>query len=181
MTLKLRPEATPRHFGLSPGPAWRERRSCLDCHSEEPQANLNIAKEQIMKHYYYSTAALVVATFLTLLSSGCSSGKADPESGAPPPAQVEQEQDGGAFSVDHPEQFPLAAAEKYEARAGVKCYRHGQPGCFTKHPGGFARLGTHCGYSRPPWRHRDERATPDAGAKPGHFAGIFRLPAGGGG
>ncbi len=69
-----------------------------------------------MKHYYYSTAALAVATFLTLMSLGCSSGKADPESGAPPPAQVEQEQDGGAFSVDHPEQFPLAAAEKYEAR-----------------------------------------------------------------
>ena len=69
-----------------------------------------------MKHYYYSTAALAVATFLTLMSSGCSSGKADPESGAPPPAQVEQEQDGGAFSVDHPEQFPLATAEKYEAR-----------------------------------------------------------------
>lgn len=33
---------------------------------------------------------------------------------APPPAQVEQEQDGGSFRVDHPEQFPLATAGKYE-------------------------------------------------------------------
>ena len=34
---------------------------------------------------------------------------------APPPAQVEQEQDGGIFSIDHPEQFPLVTAQKYEA------------------------------------------------------------------
>jgi cobalt-zinc-cadmium efflux system membrane fusion protein len=33
----------------------------------------------------------------------------------PSPAQVEQEQDGGAFSVDHPEQFPLATAGRHEA------------------------------------------------------------------
>jgi cobalt-zinc-cadmium efflux system membrane fusion protein len=35
---------------------------------------------------------------------------------APPPTQVEHEQDGGLFKVDHPEQFPLAmAGEDVEA------------------------------------------------------------------
>ncbi|MGA3324672.1 MAG: efflux RND transporter periplasmic adaptor subunit [Terriglobia bacterium] len=68
-----------------------------------------------MKHRGYSIAGLGVVACLALLSSGCASGKADPRSEAPPPAQVEHEQDGGAFSVDHPEQFPLAIAGKYEA------------------------------------------------------------------
>jgi cobalt-zinc-cadmium efflux system membrane fusion protein len=63
----------------------------------------------------YSIAALAVVACLALLSSGCSASKADPSSEAPPPAQVEQEQDGGAFSVDHPEQFPLVTAGQYEA------------------------------------------------------------------
>ncbi len=48
--------------------------------------------------------------------SGCKgAGNDDAQAEAPPPAQVEQEQDGGAFSVDHPEQYPLATAGKYEA------------------------------------------------------------------
>ncbi len=48
--------------------------------------------------------------------SACKGGENDDvQAEAPPPAQVEQEQDGGAFSVDHPEQFPLATAGKYEA------------------------------------------------------------------
>jgi cobalt-zinc-cadmium efflux system membrane fusion protein len=68
-----------------------------------------------MKPYFRSIAPLAVVTCLALLSSGCSSGKADPGSEAPPPAQVEHEQDGGAFSVDHPEQFPLVTAGKHEA------------------------------------------------------------------
>jgi len=33
----------------------------------------------------------------------------------PPPAQVEKEQDGGAFSVNHPEQYPLATAGEHDA------------------------------------------------------------------
>jgi cobalt-zinc-cadmium efflux system membrane fusion protein len=68
-----------------------------------------------MKHSCSSVATLAVVACLTVLSSGCSSGKADPGSEAPPPAQVEQEQDGGAFRVDHPEQFPLATAGQHEA------------------------------------------------------------------
>ena len=63
----------------------------------------------------YSIATLAVVACLALLSSGCSSSKADPSSEAPPPAQVEQEQDGGAFSVDHPEQFSLVTAGQHEA------------------------------------------------------------------
>jgi len=39
----------------------------------------------------------------------------DPGSETPPPAQVEQEQDGGAFSVDHPEQFSLVTAGEHDA------------------------------------------------------------------
>src|ERR1039457_3940300 len=68
-----------------------------------------------MKSYCYSIAALALAACLALLSSGCSSGKADPGAEAPPPAQAEQEQDGGAFSVDHPGQFPLVTAGQREA------------------------------------------------------------------
>jgi len=68
-----------------------------------------------MKHYCYSIATLAVGACLAFLSPGCSSGKADPRSEAPPPVQVEHEQDGGAFSVDHPEQFPLATAGEHEA------------------------------------------------------------------
>ena len=39
----------------------------------------------------------------------------DASAEAPPPAQVEHEQDGGAFVVDHPEQFVLATAGEYKA------------------------------------------------------------------
>jgi cobalt-zinc-cadmium efflux system membrane fusion protein len=61
-----------------------------------------------------STLALV-ACLAAVLSSGCTSGgKADATAEAPP-AHVEHERDAGAFSVDHPEQFPLATAGKHEA------------------------------------------------------------------
>jgi cobalt-zinc-cadmium efflux system membrane fusion protein len=68
-----------------------------------------------MKAYCYSIPALALAVCLALLSSGCSSGKADPGAEAPPPAQAEQEQDGGAFTVEHPEQFPVVTAGQHEA------------------------------------------------------------------
>ena len=51
----------------------------------------------------------------TLLVGGCGKGTGDPASEAPPPARVEREQDGSVFKVDHPEQFPLAAAVEYQA------------------------------------------------------------------
>jgi cobalt-zinc-cadmium efflux system membrane fusion protein len=56
-----------------------------------------------------------VLSFLSV--SGCGSGKADPASEAPPPAQVEHEQDGSVVQVDHPERFPLTSVSPYSSRA----------------------------------------------------------------
>jgi len=53
---------------------------------------------------------LAVAVVATLTIAGCGSGKGDPRSEAPPPTQVEHEQDLNVIQVDHPEQFPLVAA-----------------------------------------------------------------------
>ena len=47
--------------------------------------------------------------------AACSSGKANPQQEAPPPASVEPELDANNFKVDHPDQFPLAAAAAYMA------------------------------------------------------------------
>lgn len=52
---------------------------------------------------------------LAAIIVGCDRDKGDPAAGAPPPAQVEHEQDGGAIHVDHPEQFPLATAVEHAA------------------------------------------------------------------
>jgi cobalt-zinc-cadmium efflux system membrane fusion protein len=50
------------------------------------------------------------------LLTGCRrETKADAAAGAPPPAQVEHEQDPGGFRVPNPEQFPLVAAGEYKA------------------------------------------------------------------
>jgi membrane fusion protein, heavy metal efflux system len=48
--------------------------------------------------------------------SGCGQEKANPKAGAPPPAQVEHEQDGGVVQVDHPEQIPLVTAVARNSR-----------------------------------------------------------------
>jgi cobalt-zinc-cadmium efflux system membrane fusion protein len=70
-----------------------------------------------MRDNIYKIRALILVNCLaaSLLSSCASGGKADPAAEAPPPAQVEREQDAGEFRVDHPEQFPLATAGKHEA------------------------------------------------------------------
>ena len=53
---------------------------------------------------------------LGLFLGGCGANvKADPKSEMPPPAVVEHESDANVFKVDHPEQFPLATAAKYDA------------------------------------------------------------------
>ena len=56
---------------------------------------------------------LVLAVMLTF--GGCKEPKADPASEAPPPAEVQREQNGSVIRVDHPEQFPLATAAEYKA------------------------------------------------------------------
>ena len=50
-----------------------------------------------------------VAFIPMLILAGCGSTQADPAAEAPPPAQVEHEQDLNVIQVDHPEQFPVGA------------------------------------------------------------------------
>lgn len=57
------------------------------------------------------TTALVFS--LGFLLSGCGESKGDPKAEAPPPAKVEHEEDVNVVQVEHPEQFPLAAAADY--------------------------------------------------------------------
>jgi len=56
-----------------------------------------------------------VSAFLALLAGCGAKADMDPSAGAPPPAQVEHEQDVDFVKVDHPEQFPLATAAAYDA------------------------------------------------------------------
>jgi cobalt-zinc-cadmium efflux system membrane fusion protein len=60
------------------------------------------------------TATLLCAAAL-LLASCEKKVQADPKAEAPPPAQVEKEGDSSVVKVDHPEQFPLVAAEAHQA------------------------------------------------------------------
>jgi len=58
----------------------------------------------------------ILCVALSVALSGCGGdGKADTTAEAPPPAIVEHESDAGLVKVDHPEQFPLAAAGAYDA------------------------------------------------------------------
>jgi cobalt-zinc-cadmium efflux system membrane fusion protein len=61
------------------------------------------------------SGAIALAS-LSFLAAGCGNAKGDPASEAPPPAQVEHEQDGSVVQVDHPEQFPLATASARNSR-----------------------------------------------------------------
>jgi membrane fusion protein, heavy metal efflux system len=63
---------------------------------------------------------LKVGLLLTFIPSlmflnGCRNAQGDPAAGAPPPAKVVPASDVNTFSVDHPEQFPLAAATEHPA------------------------------------------------------------------
>jgi cobalt-zinc-cadmium efflux system membrane fusion protein len=69
-----------------------------------------------MKYRSYMMIALIfLLCFASWVLSGCKGRQVDAAAEAPPPAQVEREQDGGAFKVDHPEQFALVTAGKHEA------------------------------------------------------------------
>jgi membrane fusion protein, heavy metal efflux system len=52
----------------------------------------------------------------SLAAMGCRQENANPKAEAPPPAQVEREQDGGVVQVDHPEQIPLVTAVARSSR-----------------------------------------------------------------
>jgi cobalt-zinc-cadmium efflux system membrane fusion protein len=68
-----------------------------------------------MRHAEYRAFALAFAA--ALVFGGCGGGKEDFAAEAPPPAQVEPEQNADLIAVDHPEQFPLATAAAYNSRA----------------------------------------------------------------
>lgn len=59
----------------------------------------------------FADASLVAA--IALLAAACGDTKGDPKAEAPPPAQVEREQDANLVKVDHPEQFPLFTAVEH--------------------------------------------------------------------
>ena len=57
----------------------------------------------------------VLCAVVGLASVGCGEKPGDPNTGAPPPAKVEKEQDVNLLQVEHPEQFPLFTAIPYFA------------------------------------------------------------------
>jgi cobalt-zinc-cadmium efflux system membrane fusion protein len=58
-----------------------------------------------------------VLLIVPLAVTGCGQGNSDPKAEAPPPAQVEHEQDGSVVQVDHPEQVPLVTATSRSSRS----------------------------------------------------------------
>jgi cobalt-zinc-cadmium efflux system membrane fusion protein len=52
---------------------------------------------------------------LCLFASGCTQGKGDAKAEAPPPTEVEHEQDVSVLKVLHPEQFPLVTAAEHQS------------------------------------------------------------------
>ena len=67
----------------------------------------------LMKLKNVDIGLLLVSIPILLLLQACSSVKGDTTDGAPPPAKVVPFPDAALFSVDHPEQFPLAAATEH--------------------------------------------------------------------
>src|SRR5271157_2138090 len=63
-----------------------------------------------MKHLGLKVGLFCFAVSLTLTLGGCSRAHGDPAAEAPPPANVVTVAEPDLFTVDHPEQFPLAAA-----------------------------------------------------------------------
>jgi cobalt-zinc-cadmium efflux system membrane fusion protein len=63
-----------------------------------------------MKTYSLTIAVLLVSVTSLLVLSSCTTAQGDPTIGAPPLAKVVPAGDPGLFTVEHPEQFPLATA-----------------------------------------------------------------------
>jgi membrane fusion protein, heavy metal efflux system len=75
---------------------------------------LKLKSEEVeMKSTGTVIGLVLVAIPSLLMLHGCSKVEADPAKGLPPDAKVEQAVDLTLFSVDHPEQYPLAAATEH--------------------------------------------------------------------
>ncbi len=69
-----------------------------------------------MRHAVFVLARRATPLVAALALAGCGvRGSTDPTGGAPPPAVVEHENGDDSGHVDHPEQFPLAAATSRDA------------------------------------------------------------------
>jgi membrane fusion protein, heavy metal efflux system len=68
-----------------------------------------------MKYKKWRVSALAIAAGMVL--AGCGATKGDPAAEAPPQAKVDNEPDLNLVQVEHPEQFPLVAAEAHLATA----------------------------------------------------------------
>jgi cobalt-zinc-cadmium efflux system membrane fusion protein len=67
-----------------------------------------------MKYSLWIVIAVSLAAGLSL--TGCGNKvQADAKAEAPPPAVVERESDANVFKVEHPDQFPIVNAARYEA------------------------------------------------------------------
>src|ERR1035441_9424468 len=66
-----------------------------------------------MKPIIASLTLISVSTALLLTLAGCNNAHGDQAAEAPPAANVVPALDAALFSVDHPEQFPLAAATQH--------------------------------------------------------------------
>ncbi len=63
----------------------------------------------------FSLALPALLLALGLACTGCSDSKADPRAEAPPPANVEREENTGIVATAHPEQFVLASAIEHKS------------------------------------------------------------------
>jgi membrane fusion protein, heavy metal efflux system len=70
---------------------------------------------------------VLLSLLITLLATGCNTGKANPNEGAPPKPIVEPELDANNFRVDRPELFPLATAVEHKAVSALQVTGTVQP------------------------------------------------------
>jgi cobalt-zinc-cadmium efflux system membrane fusion protein len=77
------------------------------------QSTLSFLLEFIMKPIFASLTLLAVSIALLLTLTGCNTAHGDQAAEAPPAPNVVLAPDAALFSVDHPEQFPLAAATQH--------------------------------------------------------------------
>ncbi len=64
----------------------------------------------VMKNKLLEVGLLLISISSLLMLVGCGRAEGDPAGGAPPPANIVPAADPTLFTVDHPKQFPLAAA-----------------------------------------------------------------------